>query len=288
MKSGAGSFRTVRCSADEGDPLKRILTLEAINALEWMEDGYPNYHHQMMAYLQNYLQQGIAAGRFTREEAEHDLDFSLWMACACMNAGTYESYYRAWLGLRDTEKKAAGCGMWYYRYARAVMYLGRLEEALRYAEEGVRQQLENPWCWLMLGRLISGFISNRLGDRKLIRFGILLEFLGIALIALPLDGYLVAAAGFLLAGTGMGPVYPAIQHMAPANFGKRYSAAAIGLQMAFAYIGSMCMPTAFGKLQQAVGIWVLPAYLAVFAVLNFVLLEVAYKRIAKADPGKAA
>ena len=70
-----------------------------------------------------------------------------------MNAGTYESYYRAWLWLRDTEKKAAGCGIWYYRYARAVMYLGRLEEALRYAEEGVRQQPENPWCWLMLGRL---------------------------------------------------------------------------------------------------------------------------------------
>ena len=161
MQSGAGNFRTVRCSADEGDPLKRILTLEAINTLEWMEDGYPNYHHQMMAYLQNYLQQGIAAGRFTREEAEHDLDFSLWMACACMNAGTYESYYRAWLWLRDTEKKAAGCGIWYYRYARAVMYLGRLEEALRYAEEGVRQQPENPWCWLMLGRLRSHF-----GDRE--------------------------------------------------------------------------------------------------------------------------
>lgn len=141
---------------------------------------------------------------------------------------------------------------------------------------------------LMLGRLISGFISNRLGDRQLIRIGILLEFLGIALIALPLDGYLAAAAGVLLTGTGMGPVYPAIQHMAPANFGKRYSAAAIGLQMAFAYIGSMCMPTAFGKLQQAVGIWVLPLYLAVFAVLNLVLLEVAYKRIAKADPSRAA
>ena len=32
---------------------------------------------------------------------------------------------------------------------------------------------------LMLGRLISGFISNKLGDRLLIRIGILAEFLGI-------------------------------------------------------------------------------------------------------------
>lgn len=133
---------------------------------------------------------------------------------------------------------------------------------------------------LMIGRLISGFVSNRLGDRLLIRLGILVEFLGILLIALPLPGYGVAAAGFLIAGTGMGPIYPAIQHMAPANFGSKYSAAVIGLQMASAYVGSMFMPTVFGKLQQAIGIWVMPLYLAIFALVNIALLEMAYRRIA--------
>ena len=135
---------------------------------------------------------------------------------------------------------------------------------------------------LMLGRLISGFISNRLGDRKLIRLGIAVEFLGLLLILLPLQGYVVAAVGFLLTGTGMGPIYPAIQHMAPVNFGKRYSAAVIGLQMASAYIGSMFMPTVFGKLQQAVGIWIMPFYLALFALANILLLEIAYPKIDRA------
>lgn len=132
---------------------------------------------------------------------------------------------------------------------------------------------------LMIGRLISGFISNRLGDRLLIRIGIAVEFIGIALIALPLDGYIVAAMGFLIAGTGMGPIYPAIQHMAPDNFGKKYSAAAIGLQMASAYVGSTLMPTVFGKIQQAIGIGIMPLYLTVFAVLNISLLELAYRRL---------
>jgi len=50
----------------------------------------------------------------------------------------------------------------------------------------------------------------------------------------------------------MGPVYPSIQHMAPENFGKRYSVAAIGLQMASAYVGSTFMPTVFGIIQQQV------------------------------------
>ena len=89
---------------------------------------------------------------------------------------------------------------------------------------------------LMLGRLISGFVSNKLGDKLLIRIGIAIEFAGILLISLPIENYLVAAVGFVVIGTGMGPVYPAIQHMAPANFGKKYSAAVIGLQMASAYL----------------------------------------------------
>lgn len=134
---------------------------------------------------------------------------------------------------------------------------------------------------LMLGRLISGFISNRLGDRLLIRIGIAAELAGILLIALPFKGYIPAAAGFLIAGTGMGPVYPAIQHMAPDNFGKKYSAAVIGLQMASAYLGSTFMPMLFGKLQQAVGIWIMPLYLTLFAFLNIVFLESAYRKIRK-------
>lgn len=134
---------------------------------------------------------------------------------------------------------------------------------------------------LMLGRLIAGFISDRLGDKKLIRIGIAVEAVGILLVLIPSPQYYFAMAGFLIIGTGMGPVYPAIQHMAPANFGKKCSAAVIGLQMASAYVGSTFMPTVFGYLQQGVGIWIMPLYLLAFAVLNFVFLELAYRAIAK-------
>ena len=129
---------------------------------------------------------------------------------------------------------------------------------------------------LMLGRLISGFVSNKLGDRPLIRIGIIVEMIGIVLVMLPISHYLPAAIGFAVIGTGMGPVYPAIQHMAPANFGKRNSAAVIGLQMASAYVGSTFMPMVFGNLQQHIGIGIMPVYLLIFAVLNIGLLERTY------------
>ena len=132
---------------------------------------------------------------------------------------------------------------------------------------------------LMLGRLISALVSDKLGDKLLIRIGIAVEFIGIILVMLPVDGYIIAAAGFIIIGTGMGPVYPAIQHMAPANFGNENSAAVIGLQMASAYTGSTLMPMVFGHIQQAAGIWILPLYLIVFAVMNIGLLEFAYTRI---------
>ena len=136
---------------------------------------------------------------------------------------------------------------------------------------------------LMLGRLIAGFISNHFGDRKMIRMGIVLELLGILVVMLPFPGYVVTAVGFVMIGTGMGPVYPAIQHMAPQNFGKRNSAAMIGLQMASAYVGSTFMPMVFGLLQQALGIWIMPWYLLIFAFLNIGMLEFSYKKLVPAE-----
>ena len=110
-----------------------------------------------------------------------------------------------------------------------------------------------------------------------------MELAGILLVFLPVDNYLVAAIGFVVIGTGMGPVYPAIQHMAPANFGKRHSAAVIGLQMASAYIGSTFMPMVFGHIQEAAGIGIMPVYLIIFAALNAGMLEIAYRQISAAN-----
>ena len=129
---------------------------------------------------------------------------------------------------------------------------------------------------LMLGRLISGFVSNRLGDRMLIRIGIFVEVVGILLVMIPVASFIPAAIGFVIIGTGMGPVYPAIQHMAPTNFGERYSAAVIGLQMASAYMGSTFIPMIFGNIQEKIGIGIMPFYLLIFAVLNIWMLERTY------------
>jgi len=104
-------------------------------------------------------------------------------------------------------------------------------------------------------------------------------FIGLAAIMIPFDGYGFALAGLVILGLGCAPVYPAIIHSTPINFGKDNARALIGIQMAFAYSGSALMPPLFGVLAQNVGFNLYPFFLLVFACLMAVTVEMLNKRI---------
>lgn len=156
-------------------------------------------------------------------------------------------------------------------------YMGEIHSSL--SPDLVASSGSLVFLGLMLGRLFAGFVSNRWGDRLLIRIGLMIEFIGILLIAIPNSSPIITAIGFAIMGLGMGPIYPSIQHMAPTNFGQRYSASAIGMQMASAYVGSTFMPMLFGLAQQSFGISILPYVVLGFAILNGTFLELAYRQI---------
>lgn len=137
------------------------------------------------------------------------------------------------------------------------------------------------------GRLVSGFVSEKLGDKRLIRIGIAVMMAGIVLLALPFDTYAVAVAGFLIIGFGCAPVYPSIIHSTPANFGAENSQAVIGVEMAFAYIGTTFMPPLFGLIAQYADIAFLPLYLAVFAVFLLCMTELLNRSKRKTPPAVA-
>ncbi len=126
---------------------------------------------------------------------------------------------------------------------------------------------------ITIGRFAAGVFADRVGDRALIRGGFLAVALGVVMIALPLPTVVVALAGFVLAGLGSAPIYPAIIHSTPVNFGKHNSQAIIGIQMAAAYTGSTFMPPVFGALSAWAGMWILPVYLLVLVALGLVMSE---------------
>ena len=130
------------------------------------------------------------------------------------------------------------------------------------------------------GRFLSGFVADRVGDRNMIRLGILGVCVGVILIALPLENDTLALAGLVIAGFGSAPIYPAIIHSTPANFGPSKSHAIIGIQMASAYLGATLAPPLFGFLGQAVGMWLFPFYLAALAALMLVMTEALNRSVA--------
>jgi fucose permease len=97
------------------------------------------------------------------------------------------------------------------------------------------------------GRLISGFLSVKVGMKNLARYGCVLALLGMIVILLPLDETLTGV-GIAMVGTGAGPFYPAMMYRTPESFGAAASQSAIGLQMACAYTGSTLVPVLLGVL----------------------------------------
>lgn len=121
------------------------------------------------------------------------------------------------------------------------------------------------------GRFLSGFISDKLGDNRMIRLGTAIALFGVILIALPVGA--ASMVGFVIIGLGCAPVYPCIIHSTPANFGAENSQGIIGIQMASAYVGSTFMPPVFGLIANHVSLKLMPVYLAFFFILLLVMIS---------------
>ena len=82
-------------------------------------------------------------------------------------------------------------------------------------------------------------------------------------------------------GLGCAPIYPCIIHSTPAHFGEDKSQAVIGVQMAFAYMGTLAMPPLFGVIANVINVALLPLYLFIIMILMVVMHEALIKVTAK-------
>lgn len=127
------------------------------------------------------------------------------------------------------------------------------------------------------GRFISGFLTDRIGDRNMIRLGTGVLICGILALFLPIESYVAAEVSFLVIGFGCAPIYPCIIHATPQNFGPENSGAIIGIQMASAYVGSTFIPPLFGLLGNAISFSIMPVYLLIFFVLMIFMVEMTFR-----------
>jgi fucose permease len=129
------------------------------------------------------------------------------------------------------------------------------------------------------GRFLSGIIANKLGNRLMMRIGTYVIFLGLGAILLAFSINFIALAGLIIIGLGAAPIYPAIIHSTPDNFGKENSQAIVGVQMAAAYTGGTFMPLVFGLIAQHISIKLYPVFLLLFIVIMYTMIEILNKKV---------
>ena len=129
---------------------------------------------------------------------------------------------------------------------------------------------------ITVGRAISGFMAMKLLPKQMVRVGQALLALGCIFMMIP-AGSTLSGIGLVVCGLGCAPIYPNIIQDTPVNYGTENSQAAIGVQMAFAYVGSTFLPSIFGALAGVGGYGLLPYFAIGICVLMTVLFGIQKK-----------
>ncbi|MFW5329075.1 MFS transporter [Hydrogenophaga sp. ZJX-1] len=144
-------------------------------------------------------------------------------------------------------------------YVAAEMGTGLWAASILVNDRGISLAQAGFWVSLYFGSITAGrfgvgLVSERLGNRRLVRLGATLALAGAALFALPGLPALLSLAGLVLMGLGCAPVFPSLMHEAARRFPADVARTVIGRQMMAAYAGGSVIPAAFGLLATWVGL----------------------------------
>jgi fucose permease len=121
---------------------------------------------------------------------------------------------------------------------------------------------------ITVGRFGVGLVAKRMGNRHLIRLGILTAMAGATTFAIPGLPAPVSLFGLMLMGLGCAPIYPSMMHETARRFPAHVTGKVIGLQIGFSYIGVSVLPAACGLLATYAGlVMVMPAIVLLLAAL---------------------
>lgn len=130
---------------------------------------------------------------------------------------------------------------------------------------------------IMTGRFLSGIISNRLGNRTMIRLGLILATIGAFLLLLIREPFFIRI-GLILIGLGLAPLYPSMMHETPRRFNSAQANFLISYQVGIAYVGGTFVSTSLGYLFSSFKISILYPIILAILLLMLVLSE-KYNRV---------
>jgi fucose permease len=128
---------------------------------------------------------------------------------------------------------------------------------------------------IMLGRIFTGFVSVKIGNRKSVRSGLMMALVGIFLLFLR-NEYIMMVAVFLI-GFGFAPVYPSLMHETTNRFSEESSSVIVSYQMAAANIAMLSISPLLGLLGSKFTLELIIPYELLLVTLLLVTSEVLNK-----------
>jgi fucose permease len=117
------------------------------------------------------------------------------------------------------------------------------------------------WGGLTVGRLVSGYVGDKVAASRVLDSSVLAAMLGLGLLWWNPLG--LGAIGLPLTGLGFAAVFPTMVAITPARIGRVKSTRIIGYQLAAANVGAATIPWALGLFGGALGLDALAAGLVV-------------------------
>ncbi|HYF36125.1 MAG TPA: MFS transporter, partial [Prosthecobacter sp.] len=109
------------------------------------------------------------------------------------------------------------------------------------------------WAGIGVGRLLLGFVVERIGIDRVLRFSMLIAVLGAALFMADISA-LMSSLALALIGLGLASIFPSLMTRTPQRLGKGIAAHAIGFQVSAAMLGAAALPSLAGFLGQRFGL----------------------------------
>lgn len=134
-------------------------------------------------------------------------------------------------------------GLWFF----SVMVEGR----------GISNAIAGSWItmyWAMLtiGRFAVGFVSNRLGNLRIITLSLIGGLCGLFL--LNFNSAAAMVAGLAVTGFSFAGIYPSMMHETPKRFGRKLGAVMTGFQSGAGSLGVITLPPMLGIIITRIGL----------------------------------
>lgn len=155
----------------------------------------------------------------------------------------------------------------FFLYVGAETSLGTWTYSLLTESRGVDTTLAgffagSYWFTFTIGRIVAGFVANRLGINKLVLGGLAGALIGAALLVWnPSEMANVAAVAII--GISIAPIFPAMMSGTRTRVGEAFAANTIGMQMAATGLGLAVIPSLMGILARQISLEVIPVILLV-------------------------